>query len=54
MQYAVIPAYQVMKRYHSSGVPKYMYGSAEMTLLEEKLISLNLAVCDFLQEIDPP
>jgi len=54
VQYAVIPAYHVMKRYHDNGVPKYMYGSAEMMLLEAKLIDLQLAAFDFLSEINPP
>ncbi len=54
VQYAVIPAYQVMKRHHANGVPKYMYGSAEMALVEKHMVALNLAIWDFLQEIDPP
>ncbi len=54
VQYAVIPPYQVMKRHHANGVPKYMYGSAEMAILERRLVTLNLAIWDFLQEIDPP
>jgi hypothetical protein len=54
VQYAVIPPYHVMKRHHTNGVPKYMYGSAEMAILEQRLITLNLAIWDFLQEIDPP
>jgi hypothetical protein len=54
VQYAVIPPRQVMKRHHANGAPKYMYGSAEMSLIEERLVILNLAIWDFLQEIDPP
>ena len=54
VQYAVIPAYHVMKRFHANGVPKYMYGTPEMMLLEAKLVDLQLAIFDFLNEINPP
>lgn len=53
VQYAVIPAYQVMKRYHDNGLPKYMYGAPEMMQLEAKLIDLQLAIFEFLSEINP-
>lgn len=53
VQYAVIPAYHVMKRYHDNGVPKYMYGTFEMMQLEAKLIDLQLAIFEFLGEINP-
>jgi hypothetical protein len=54
VQYAVIPAYHVMRRFHSNGVPKYMYGTPEMTVLCERLMVLQLSIWDFLHEINPP
>ena len=53
VQYAVIPPYQVMKRYHDNGVPKYMYASPEMELLMDRLSDLYAGVFDFLHEIEP-
>ena len=42
-----------MKRFHPNGVPKYMYGLPEMSLLHERLTDLQLSIWDFLREIDP-
>ncbi len=53
VQYALIPSYHVMKRYHAGGMPKHMYGTHEMMLLEAKFIDLQLAVFEFLTEINP-
>jgi hypothetical protein len=53
VQWAVVPAYQISKRYNFGGVPKYMYGTPEMKLLLERLIILYVALGDFLDELDP-
>jgi hypothetical protein len=53
VQYAVIPAYHVMKRFHRGGVPKYMYSSLEMMILCDRLTTLQLLIWDFLHEISP-
>jgi hypothetical protein len=53
VQYAVIPSYHVMKRFHDDGVPKYMYGTLEMMRLEASLTTLQLSIWDFLNEINP-
>jgi hypothetical protein len=54
VQYAVIPAYHVMRRFHSNGVPKYMYGTPEMMTLDLRLVELQWSIFEFLQEINPP
>jgi hypothetical protein len=53
VQYAVIPAYHVMKRYKPGGVPKYMYATPEMQTLRDHLTVLYIELGDFLHEIDP-
>jgi hypothetical protein len=54
VQSAVIPAYHVMRRFHSSGVPKYMYGTPEMMTLYNRLIELQWSIFECLQEVNPP
>jgi len=53
VQYAVIPAYHIAKRYHPNGVPKYMYTLPELSTLYERLTDLQFAMFEFLVEFDP-
>ena len=41
-----------MKRYHSNGVPKYMYNSKMMVELWKRLSDLYVRIGDFLHEVE--
>ena len=53
VQYAVIPAYHISKRFHANGVPKFMYGLPELSLLYERFTDLQFSMWEFLVESDP-